>query len=98
MSSVRARMIEDMTLAGLALGTQSGAAVPFAGELTFRAGTGLLRCRSEFATEPSRPWVDRHQLTCSASMTPRRQRAVRAFLGQTVAGRTVQTAWACVLT
>ncbi len=24
----------------------------FMGELTFMAGTGLLRCRSEFATEP----------------------------------------------
>jgi hypothetical protein len=52
MSPLRARMIEEMTLAGLALGTQSGAAVLFAGELTFGAGTGLLRCRPEFATEP----------------------------------------------
>ena len=58
MSHLRARMIEDMTLAGLALGTQSGAAVPFAGELTFRAGTGLLRCRSEFATDrPDPGWT-----------------------------------------
>jgi hypothetical protein len=30
----------------------SGAAILFAGELTFMAGTGPLRCRSEFATEP----------------------------------------------
>jgi hypothetical protein len=29
-----------------------GAAVLFAGELTFMVGTGLLRCRSEFTTEP----------------------------------------------
>jgi hypothetical protein len=29
-----------------------GAAVLFLGELTFMAGTVLLRCRSEFATEP----------------------------------------------
>ena len=29
-----------------------GAAVLFPGELTFMAATGLLRCRSEFATEP----------------------------------------------
>jgi hypothetical protein len=28
-----------------------GATVLFPGELTFMAGTGLLRCRSEFATE-----------------------------------------------
>jgi hypothetical protein len=31
----------------------SGAAVLFAGSLTFMAATGLLRCRAEFATEPS---------------------------------------------
>jgi putative transposase len=30
----------------------SGAAVLFAGQLTFMAGTGLLRCRAEFAREP----------------------------------------------
>jgi hypothetical protein len=29
-----------------------GAAILFPGELTFMVGTGLLRCRSEFATEP----------------------------------------------
>src|ERR1700683_3311774 len=29
-----------------------GAAVLFPAELTFMAATGLLRCRSEFATEP----------------------------------------------
>ncbi len=30
-----------------------GAAVLFARQLTFMASTGLLRCRAEFATEPS---------------------------------------------
>jgi hypothetical protein len=31
-----------------------GAAILFPDELTFMVGTGLLRCRSEFATEPPR--------------------------------------------